>query len=357
MVEEMVFHDWHFIKFVPNEDRPRFLEELFRGCDVGSNDFSSFESLIYGAVMDACECELYRWLGRDTDPGFIEYVCGTLLDKQSQRSRNGFRASLYGRQSGDMCTSVGNGWTNLVIMSFCAFKMGWVEWGRPIHGVFEGDDSAFKLGGEPERVNDLLARLGMRAKVVLGTTIGKADFLSTCWGPDLVPVRDFRKPYVFTPWIQVVEHRRDLLPGFLRAKGLSLAHEMAECPVLQAMSKFILRITAGEHARYLRPDAWWDRVIMGQSYGTSDVNPSLLARLQAPISWERRVFYARQFGVSVEAQLHLESLFNDARELKMPYDPVVAALLDPVYNRHVTRFTSRWQRDSQAVYLKNTAYR
>lgn len=350
-VEEVVFSDPHFIKHVPNDDRPGYIQDFFRGVEfVGSNDFSSFESLIYGVLMDSCECELYRWLLRDQDQGVVRYMNETLCGIQEQTMRGGWRARLYGRQSGDMCTSVGNGWTNLVIMSYVGHKLGWHKWGDPIHGLFEGDDSIFKVGSCPEQVGPLLTALGMRAKFVSGVNIGTMGFLSTWWCNDLVPVRDFRKPLVFVPWILQVVPNQKQWGEFLRAKGLSLAYEMAGCPVLSAFARMILRGTAGLKARYLRQDAWWDRVILGKDYGLSSVSDSVLHRLQAPIPLERRVFYARQFACPVETQLYLEKLFDDASEMKIPYDPVVAALMDPGFMRHCLRFTSRRPRDSQPVF-------
>lgn len=339
-VEEMVFHLPYFIKHVPVRDRPSYIEKFFSvgksGQCLGTNDFSSFESLIYGKLQRCSELELYRWLGRGLDQGFVDFVCKTIGGRQIHYNRRGWKAACRGRQSGDMCTSVGNGWVNFCVMSFVAAECGWVERGEPIKGLFEGDDSIFSC--EPGNRSDLvLKQLGMRAKLASGVQPGEMGFLSTYWGSDLVPITDPRRHISRFNYVLYKETNARVRKELLRAKSLSLAFEYAGCPLLRGLALLGLRLSEGHGPRFAHSDRYRAQQLWGtlQNCMLSD---ELQRRLEEPIPADRRLLYARLFGVNIAHQEVIESALASVSGQGAVYIPALVSVLGMAEVRHFLRF-------------------
>jgi hypothetical protein len=339
-VEELVFGLPYFIKHIPVQKRPDYITSFFQGGesgqDLGSNDFSSFESLIYGQLQDCCELELYRYLGRELDPGFIAFICQTIGGRQLHYNRRGWKAFCRGRQSGDMCTSVGNGWVNFCVMSFVAAKAGWVRWGEPIHGLFEGDDSVFRCRTGPES-DALLKGLGMRAKLASGVQPGEMGFLSNYWGPDHVPMADPRRYLHRFNYVLYKESNERVRMELLKAKSLSLAFEYAGCPILRSLAIAGLKLSGTHRPRFAHSDRYWASTVWGD-LATCSMSEELRARLEAPIPEERRLKFWQFFGVNAETQRIIEESIGGVSGRGTFYIPEVISVLGALETRHFLRF-------------------
>lgn len=331
-VDKILFQSENFIKLVPVSDRPAVVERMLGGTGLcATTDFKSWESCIQGLLQYA-EIQLYRWLGRDLPHALIDAICETVGGVQHQRNRNGFKAKLQGRQSGDMCTSCGNGYINLLVCSFAAWKVGWIPQFTRINGLFEGDDGIYSVGENWREFKDVLGKCGVRVgKMEVHPNPGSLGFLSTYWCKDLVPLSDFRRYIVKTPWaLEKVESPRVRME-LLRAKGLSLACAAAGCPVLSAYARMIIRNTQGHVARY-RNDAtstWWTTTVMGELYGHSEASDDLLARLNQPIPFTRRAEYCRLFDIGIVEQIMLEKALDAHTGVGELDYSLVAPYLDP----------------------------
>jgi len=331
-VDQIVFQSREFIKLIPVDDRPAYVQAMLGGCGLcATTDFKSWESCIQGLLQYA-ELQLYSWLGRDMPKSFMKVILETIGGDQIQRNRNGFKATTRGRQSGDMCTSCGNGYINLLVCSFAAWKVGWIPAFTRIRGCFEGDDGIYAVGRNWQDFRDILVKCGVRiSKMDVNPNPGELGFLSTYWSRDLVPLTDFRRYIVRLPWaLERIDNPR-IRAELLRAKGQSLACAAAGCPVLAAYARMILRVTEGHKARYHRTNFWWESVVMGNQYGTSHISDDLAMRLRQPIPPSRRILYHRLFGITVAGQISLERALDAHQGMGELDYRLVAPYLDPMF--------------------------
>jgi len=153
LIEEAVFKlDW-FIKKVPVKDRPAYImERLF--CVSGryfETDYTAFESLFVAELMDCCEMELYKYMVSELPGGdeFISLITKALLG-ENECSFKFFTVWVQAtRMSGEMCTSLGNGFSNLMFFLFLCWRKG-----SRCTGVVEGDDGLFRVDGPAPTASD-----------------------------------------------------------------------------------------------------------------------------------------------------------------------------------------------------------
>lgn len=287
-----------FAKHVPVSDRPSYIMGMFEAGDqVMATDYSAFEASFRPQLMEVCEFALYRHMLRGY-PKLARVICNTLGGVNHGRMRCGVTFKLKGRRmSGDMCTSLGNGFTNLMVFS-------WLMQGRSWTGTVEGDDGIFCVHDrKPLPLPADYARLGFDIKIERHERPEKASFcgiVATRTGL----IKDPAKTLQSFGWTRTQTHAPEhVLWELLRAKALSLAYEAPHCPILRAVADRALSLTVGRKARF-ETDGYHQPVSEDQ------VPP-------ACITPEIRVLFAQQYGVAVCDQLELESRI--ARELDLSF--------------------------------------
>ena len=160
-MEKKLFANPYFIKKVPVAEQPlKIRDELGPGPYFVATDFSSFECSFRPEVMEALECVLYRymcsrspWMS-DLIEDFIAAITGPQVCYYPD-----LKYSVTGtRMSGDICTSLGNGFSNLVMNLFVASKCG-----ASIKGFVEGDDGIFSWDVMPDV--SYFTRMGFNIKL------------------------------------------------------------------------------------------------------------------------------------------------------------------------------------------------
>jgi hypothetical protein len=318
LMEEVVYKDPSFIKHVPVADRPQYImDRLHRvGAKYLATDFTSFEALFTKEMMDSCEFVLYEHMtqylpSRDEFMRLItDVVGGTTLCKFKT-----FSVEVEAtRMSGEMCTSLGNGFSNLMFMLFLCKKKGC----KNVVGVVEGDDGLFTMDGIPPSTADF-SELGLIIKCDVHDDISTASFCGLIFDPtDRVNVTDPLKVIVNFAWIsaQYRSARDYKLRMLLRCKAMSLAHQYPGCPILSALARYGLRCTPiRDSGRLLK--------VIGQkgllsSFQMSEFRSAILfgkiPNKEVPMN--TRLLVERQFGFSVEAQLSLEKYLDGLNELQ-----------------------------------------
>ena len=157
-IEEVVYELPEFIKHTPVPMRPGKIRALRRaGRRYFQTDFTAFESHFTPKVLDVCECELYRHCLSDCADA--DFLCSVISGENRMRTRTGVTANVRGRRmSGDMCTSLGNGFTNLMLARFIVH-----EKGGKLEGFVEGDDGLFCTDVELDSGD--YAKLGFTIKI------------------------------------------------------------------------------------------------------------------------------------------------------------------------------------------------
>lgn len=293
-IENAVYALPEFIKHTPVPDRPEKVRGLRKANrHYYQTDFTAFESHFTMDFLTQCELVLYRHcLGPGANTDFLCNVIGGNLGHNMLHYRAGVRAAIPSRRmSGDMCTSLGNGFTNLMLAKFLAS-----EQGKELEGFVEGDDGLFST--EAILTPELYARLGFSIKIEEVEDPCRGSFCGMIFPESGEIIRDPRRFLENFGWTSSFIHAGlPIMQQLLRAKALSACYEAPQCPVVGVLARRALVHTTGAAPRFVDD---------GYHYCPRDV-------LNVPAfnpSPDTRVLFAQEFGVSVEVQLAVEAAIN-----------------------------------------------
>jgi hypothetical protein len=255
VIADVVFSNPHFIKKVPINDRPRIIsEKLYAvGRKYYCTDFTSMEAHFTEENMCDIEIVMYRYMCSQNGwaSWIMEIIIKVLIGKQEIRFRLVIVCLNATRMSGEMNTSLGNGFANLMIFLFtCKNCKCYVIW------IFvEGDDGIsalqVKRGGHIPTPEDF-KNLGWDIKLETHDDLNTASFCGMVFDPtELVVVTDPRKVLASFGWCpkRYVGSSRAVKLQLLRAKGFSMAHQYNGCPMIAALGRRLVHITEGVKIR------------------------------------------------------------------------------------------------------------
>jgi len=215
------------------------------------------------------------------------------------------------RMSGEMNTSLGNGFANLMLMLFMCEEVG----STFCDGVVEGDDGLFSITGPTPTKADF-ETLGLRIKLEEHNDISTASFCGIIFdSQDRCNLVDPRKVVMTFGWAcsRYVAARDSKLRALLRCKSLSLVYQYPGCPIVQALGLYGLRITTevsiGEMFRVINTKGY-------NSYHRTRELASIGKQWKTrEIGMNTRLLCERVFGISVEAQLDYEKYLGSLTQL------------------------------------------
>lgn len=309
-IEHELFKLHWFVKYVPVRDRAKLIAETlyYPGCKVICTDYSSFESMFVPVLMEAVEMQLYRYMARDlpqfTVQKIMKVLTGTNIMKYRSREGRVTTRVAGTRMSGDMCTSLGNGFTNLMLMLFVA-----KECGVQAEGFVEGDDGIFTASGPIDVA--IFAELGATIKLEMKEA-NEASFCGNVF--DLTAMLNVADPIEKLVGFGWSTSRLAIGTGknhkmLLHAKALSLLYEYPGCPILAAFAKWILRVTGDQDVKRVLNDAsldMWERERLEKAVKCHD---------DRPVSEGSRWLMAELYGVGIWEQKFLEAYFNNQTTL------------------------------------------
>lgn len=280
------------------------------------NDFKCFEGSIRPRLQRACEVELIRHLlsAYKDDAEFIVRV-DTGINKLHFKNV-GLHFEVTGeRMSGDLWTSLFNGFHNLMTIKFIAN-----EKGGKVKAYVEGDDGII-ASTTPYTAEDF-KNLGHLVDIKELISPLDGHFCGMKMAHDLTLLKDPRHVFRTFGWTgSFLQAGHTIMDSLLRSKALSLSYEMPQCPVVGELARTALRLTEG--LRTLSPADW--KTIPADFAGPSgEFAPSMMARAA----------YESKFGVSVETQILVEAAIR-------AYDMELVAELIPPTNWDLL-YTSRY---------------
>jgi hypothetical protein len=246
-IEKTLFTlDW-FIKKVPIADRPSYIKNRLErmGVSYFAADYTSFESLFTKKLMQTCEFVLYEHCVSEHPLGraWLSLISEALLGR-NVCSFKLFNVSVNAtRMSGEMNTSLGNGFSNLMFLLFLCQENGMTD----VLAVIEGDDSAASGCGKWPSVEDF-AKLGLVIKVDMSDSIEEMSFCGLVFDSDeCLNVTDPREVLASFGWTSAgyKAMKQNKLKLLLRCKALSLAHQYPGCPIISSLAQYGLRVTRG----------------------------------------------------------------------------------------------------------------
>jgi len=315
-IEKIVFSHPAFIKKIPVCERAQYMQDFFTGSDgpFYETDYSHFESHFTKRIQDALEQVLY-------DHMLFHFV----------EAREHIRAALTGRNrcffrwfsisidavrmSGDMCTSLGNGFSNLMLAMFIAERKG-----ACIKGVVEGDDGLFVC--DKEITKEDFAAVGFEIKILRFDRLTSTTFCGMTSSADLCLLTDPREVLLNFAWthsLQMYGGQKVRL-GLLRAKALSLLYEHPQCPILTALAVRFIQLTDGHRPIFDR--SWYYDQI---SIETEKYKNETFAKVARGITPLARESVASMYNIGVDTQIYIEGKIRTFG-LGEITDPVVVGL-------------------------------
>lgn len=290
----------YFIKHVPVQDRPSLIVGLKDyALRYLSSDFTAFESHFTPEIMSALEVVLYKYMLRNF-PEHATFVCNVLLGRRGGKTRQGVEFSRpAGRMSGDGCTSLGNGFSNLMLWLYWAHKTG-----ASMCGYVEGDDGIFASNTESPctDVGNFFRDCGFTIKIEEHTSPCHASFCGIICSESLQIIRDPAKVLPRFAWtLTCPEASERTARGLLRAKSISLAYELPHCPVLRAVADFGLSETRGVEARW---DSRGAKELSYKMAGVASMDEKGIPAFEP--TPDTRDLFCHMFGISPEQQLEME---------------------------------------------------
>jgi len=322
-VEKVLFEDpvvSGYIKKVPNLDRPEFIEDLLNhipGMPRGT-DYTSLESSLVPEIMEACEFALMDWMvSKNVQAKKIWNKMRKVLKGENVIQTKWFLFLIMGRRmSGEMSTSLFNGWVNRCVTRFrwpgdrsvAQFKVPGVV------GVFEGDDAAFKplprRNGDPQMPALVPEDLNFIMKEEISSSINEMSFCGMVYDETRTPLMDVRwalLKFGWSSWAQI-NMRPERAVVIMRAKALSYLCQYPGCPVVSVLADRVERITRHvqhEVAAWVEEDrtlGHWKREEL-RAVITANVGPK-------PIAPSARVMVEELYHVTIYEQLRLEKIFE-----------------------------------------------
>lgn len=260
-IETELFKLPYFIKKIPVAARPKFIFDLFgdhpafidkdthelRRCLA--TDYSVYESSFTKEVMEDCEMILYRHMVQSLPEGkrFLNLIERVLMGTNECRFQN-VRVKLEaGRMSGEMNTSLGNSFTNLMLYLFAMEEFDCKE----AQCLVEGDDGIGSYIG-PKIPDSFYTKLGFNIKLVYHKTLNTASFCGQIFEFETFTVIcDPIKVLLNFAWsnIKYAFASTKVKLQLLRCKAICLVYQYPGCPIIQAFAMRIVKYTKGSRSR------------------------------------------------------------------------------------------------------------
>lgn len=325
-IENSVYALPQFIKHVPVNERPAYIMKLNKpGFEIIATDYSSFESLFRAEIMKAAEIELYQYMCKNLPKVALNEFCAMLTGKNKVSTLGkGRRAKLKivveaCRMSGEMTTSLGNGFTNLMVALYLCSRVGHTLDNGGVDGVVEGDDGLFVIRNNAPTKEDF-AKLNFIIKIEKPSCLNEASFCKMVFDPiDKSNVTDPARILAKIGWTDsaAMWGNSKTLKQLLRAKGLSLFCELPRCPIVNALARYVVRITEG--SRYRQHERAWKRYDLSKVV-VSDEVPGC-----------NRVLVANKYGITVPVQLQIEKWLDSLQIVHELDHPMIMNLMKPAW--------------------------
>jgi hypothetical protein len=303
-IEKELFKLPCFVKYVPVSKRSEYvINRIFSpAANYFATDYTSFESSFTPAYLREVELPFYEYMTQNVRGQADWNEAVSHLGMQQKLIFKHVTATTQGtRMSGDMCTSLGNGFANMILMLFAAHKLNLGE----TYACFEGDDGIgrFASGRLPDP--DFFLKLGFRVKLITLTDPSQASFCGILADIESKQqITDIREALVEFGWAKkaYVGAKNKTLLALLRAKALSFKCLYPGCPILSFVARRIVHLTREIDHRVVlnhRATDWWERMALTESFLTDII-------FEEPTRRTRLLVEETQ-GISVELQLEIEA--------------------------------------------------
>lgn len=320
LIEEQVYKLDYFIKKVPVADRPRYITELLDRARalIVESDYTGYETHFTREVFEACEFVLYDYMtsALPQHQSFMSTMRRVLAGRNHCVFKHFFVDIDATRMSGEMNTSLGNGFTNLMLILYVSKVVGFMD----VKCVVEGDDCLATGFGRPPSGQDF-EKLGFTIKLKVHEEISESSFCGMIFDPrDMINVTDPKEVLASFGWAMSAYTRstRARRMALLRCKALSYAHQYPGCPIISSLARYGLRVTSGYNVTSFieneRSLSLWER----EQYRTANQElGGRFWRIPCRVPGEAtRALVERKFGIDSFKQKEIEAYLDSLNSLQ-----------------------------------------
>jgi len=285
-------------------------------------DYSSFEGSFDPTYVDVVECALWRHIFKN-NPRVLDTVMKcyysvnidngaiTYKPRTDKLMSNYYTARVVGaRMSGEMWTSLANGFSNLMNMLFIAHING-----IKLDGFVEGDDGIFGMDSMNVAPNDF-QDLGFDIKMKIHTNLEDTDFCGNIFSLTtdhalLPPEQIVRLAWTHSPTYFYA--KKPKLIALLRMKVMSTYVLGKHTPILGPLCSKIISLIGFGPMLHEVSTRWWDQQL--EKYLEQEKFEPVI------ICPDDRILYQHRFGINITTQLALEKIIETCTSLENLYLP------------------------------------
>lgn len=303
----------YFVKHEKIMDLPQKLVSLTQYPWILETDYSSFESGFSPMYVDVCECALWRYMLSNNPEALRNVLRCYYQDNDGRRvprldvcigQRYVFK-TVGTRLSGEMWTSLGNGFSNLMNILFIA-----QEHNIRLSGFVEGDDGIFGME-RPVISQDDFERLGFKIKMAYGQSINHTSFCGNIFHPQVLELMVEPEQAIRLFWTVSKTYfgaRPPILRALLRAKAQSLFCQGKYTPIIAKLASKLIQLLGPGRTIVDVNNKWWEwqmlELAKNENFEYKEINPL------------NRELYAQRFNVSIQDQLLMEDLIERATTIE-----------------------------------------
>lgn len=342
LISDELFKLPWFIKKVPIDLRPEDIIDVMAevGAKYVTTDYTSFEAHFDPLLMEDCEMQLIYYMVKHL-PCAAQFIA--LIRKAKIICPNfiffkNFRMTVRGkRMSGEMDTSLSNGFSNLMIMLFLCKKNG----NRKVRGRIEGDDGLFKMTG-PDLNPKIFEDFGLKIKMVCFDDLNHASFCGMVFDlDDRTNITDPIAELVSFGWTtaRYAKSKPHVHRSLIRCKALSLAYQYPACPILSTLAKKMCELTAGH-----------DVVNWLESQGGAAFNQYEMEMVRKSIDYfskngldrkpgiKTRLLVEQLYNISLSDQYKIEAYIDSMVEIKPISLTIIAELAPKQWSQYYQQY-------------------
>lgn len=331
-VENVLYDLPQFIKHVTVSERPDYIMAyLFRpDAQYSATDYTSFESSFVPELLKSTSFILYDYMFRHNPEYNNLMKCLKVISGTNVCYFKHLKFKILGtRMSGEMDTSLANGFTNLMVYLFLMSEKG-VDPSQ-VKMVVEGDDGLASTPGNVFPTKEDFAQLGFNIKIEIHNSIETASFCGMVFDRlDRINITNPLEVIYTMGWLpnRYVKASHATKCAILRCKALSAAHQYPSCPIIWSYSQYILKLTRQFHGAakdMLKKNVFntYERDGFLKAFKAHEDDHALKAESRIPIrkcTERTRQLVEDRFQISVHDQLTFEK-FCDERSVLEPFRP------------------------------------
>lgn len=338
-IEQSVFKSDWFIKKIPVKDRAKYIyNRVYRvGAKYVCTDYTAFESHFTKELMESCEFVMYKYMTQHLpdQSTFMFYLNRVIAGRNLIQSKLISAEVDATRMSGEMNTSLGNGFANLMFMLFVCELVGATN----VMGVVEGDDGLFVMDGPHPTAADF-RRIGLTIKLEVFDDLAKASFCGLVFdSTDLINIADPIKILAQTGFStqQYVFSKSKVLRGLLKAKAFSLAYQFPGCPIISSFSRYLLRVLADDYV-YFAKNGDYTTLLQKEAFNFWQRHSDVLA---VESGMGTRLLMEKVFGISVTTQIAIEAYFDSLTDVQIISSDLILSHVPIIWKDYASQYMMR----------------